>query len=328
MAFDTNNIATLAEIPALVATFAASQGWTVDSTNPSAPLLTRPGGGLPVLVQGFDGLPNGLGEINLSSPANAGARARTLNIRINGTAAAPVIPTPTRLFLFSGTEESSAFIAGVIEFGFNRYRMFYIGNMVRKGNYTGGEVIAGNAFQPETVSFRYPLTTDDHKYLFKGTQSFFTSPADTGWVHVIHPESDTLFKPFFSSLSVTVDPVQNIDVGSVFGGNFDNVNDTLLVYGEQHFAAANLINPVQLYEGVGTPRFLRPLGHPAGARSVNMTNLSPGQQITVGSINWRVYPEFRKSDLTSISQGPNATSYAADESSVFAGMAFPENLAT
>ena len=206
--------------------------------------------------------------------------------------------------------------------------MFYLGNMVRKGNYTGGEVIAANNFEPETTDFAFPLSIDEHKFLFKGTQSYLNENR-VGWVHVVHPDSATDFKPFRSTISsANTDEVDNIDIGSVIGGNYDNINDTLITHGEQHFAAANLIIPANLYEGVGDPRFLRPLGHPAGARLVNMTNLDLGQQILVGSVNWRVYPEFRRSETVSVSQGPNSDSYPADETSAFVGMAFPENLAT
>jgi len=326
--FVLSNIAALAEIPPLVASLATTEGWGVDNTDPTRPILTRPGGGLPISVFGQDNGGNGFGSLDLESSADPGNLARANNIRLNGTVTSPETPLPTRLFLFSGTEDGNAFIAGVIEFGFNRFRMFYIGNMVRKGNYTGGEVIAANNHEPETTDFSFPVTTSDNKFLFKGTQSYLNENR-VGWVHVVHPDSPTDFKPFRATISSSnSDEVDNIDIGSVIGGNFDNINDTLLTFGQQHFAAAVLINPVNLYEGFGSPRFLRPLGHPAGARSVNITNLEPTQQITVGAINWRVFPEFRKSPSTSVGQGPNSNSYPADETSVFAGMAFPENLNT
>ena len=332
MAFVIENIATLAEIPALVGSFATAAGWTVgaapDPMFPDARLLTRPEGGAPLLIQRLgEGLAPGVDEdfLVFGAPSITTNIALMNNIRFGGTELIPQVAAPTRLFLFSGVEEGHAFIAGAVEFGFNRYRHFYLGGLVIKGNYTGGEIVAANTFENSTSTFRWPRDTASHKMLFQATGDLdLRTREQSGFAHVVHPDSADPIKPISSPFTAFSPFELNAIEGSAVGGPLDRLNDTFLRDGQEHFAAATILTPQNMYEATSEPRRWRPLGHVAGTRMVNITNLEPGQQVTVGSIDWRVFPEFRKSNVSSIDIIDGG--FNADESSEFIGVAFAENL--
>lgn len=334
--FVIENVANFSEIPSLVASFASASGWSVATSSdpmnfPDAVVLNRPEGSRPLELR-REPQTSGLDRLTIGDPSTPGSpRAVLDNIRIGGDVNAPLAPSPTRIFLFSGTEEGHSFIAVIIEFGFNRYRAFYIGGTVIKGDYTGGEIVAANRFVNSGVNTDWPRATDNHRLLFQASAAdLFNDPNDAGFVRVVHPDQTEPFLPFQIDRSNFEDIDTLFAADRALGGPFDRVNDTFVRDGQEHFAAATLLTPHNLYQSTGSPIRLRPLGHVAGSRMVNMTNLEPGQQVTVGATNWRVFPEFRKSGLSSIDQTqPNVTgSFNADESSEFWGLAFPENLLT
>lgn len=324
MALSIVNITNIEDIAAEVATFATAEGWTVGGTAPAI-TLQRPEGGL---VMEFTSSST---RVTIGSAAATTRIAEMNNIVLEGGGGGMnTVPLPTRLFLFSGTEQGSSFIAGVVEFGFNRYRMFYVGGTVIKGNYTGGEVVSANYFRQTTTGNQYPLDTRDHKFMFRGSEQASTLIDNSGWVNVVHADSPVPIKPFFSAdISSAVSAIENFDEGSAYGGHADRVNGTLVDRGQVHFDAVTLLTPVNIYEGFGSPRRARPLGHIAGVRLVNMTNLQPGQTALIGMENWRVFPEFRFNPTTFQSvQGQFSDSFAADESSGYFGLAFAEDFAT
>ena len=332
--FVIENIANFSEIPALASTFAAANGWTVGAATdaamfPDARTFQRPEGG-PTFELRRESQTDGADRLAIfDTAAPTGNRAQIDNIRVGGAVNAPLIPSPTRLFLFTGTEEGHSYICAMIEFGFNRYRAFYLGGAVIKGDYTGGEIVAGNTHLNSGVTFEWPRETDEHRLLFQASGTVFGAD-EAGFVRVVHPDLANPVLPLASPRSSFQTPDVFIPENRVLCGPYDGVNDTFVRDGQEHFAAATLLTPHNLYQTTGAPIRLRPLGHVAGTRMVNMTNLEPGQQVTVGAVNWRVFPEFRKSDVTEINQGdPLATgSFNTDESSEFWGLAFPENLAT
>ena len=114
-------------------------------------------------------------------------------------------------------------------------------------------------------------------------------------------------------------------VNTLIGGAWDGVNDTLVEYGQVHFASATLLVPIQLYVTEGTPARIRPIGHAAGIRMVNMTNYNPTQQVLIGPDAWRVLPEFAKANSYLVQRG---TLYGANETSGNRGLAYPEDMET
>lgn len=324
MAFTTNNISSLADIPALVAAAAALAGWATSGAGTTF-VLTRPGGGAAITLSRVTG-PNLFDSLHITAGTLGGQKAVMNNIRMTGTAlATPTTPAPTRLFLFTGAESGAAFIAGAVEFGVNRFRHFYIGNMVKIGNYTGGEAVSAvyghNRENPASV-VNFAL---ESRGLFNAYENTLVADTDSGFVNAVHADNpNPVLKNF---LTVNNFDFPNLVVpGRVFGGTNDRVSGNIAMRGVSHFDAANYFAPAQLFATVGSPIRVRPLGHPAGLRMINMQNYDAGQQVLVGSVNWRVFPMIRKSTVVNMTEGAGSLGFLNDESSLTLGYAYPENI--
>ena len=145
MAYQESVVSSITEIPALIATFAAANGWTVSGAN-----YTRPGGGITFVLDATIS-----GAAHTLSWTQGTESARIISPRLNGTSETPVTSIPSKVHLFAATTPQP-FIAIVVEYGFNSYRHLYLGNMVKAGAYTGGEVIAGTQVPASNSIYAYP----------------------------------------------------------------------------------------------------------------------------------------------------------------------------
>lgn len=321
MAYSNTAITGFTDILPALTTVAAAAGWAVSGSGATRN-LTRPGGGAQLVVTYATGalLEERL-EVRCPS-LSATLFAQTTNIRINGTTSAPDVPAPSDLHLFTGVESGQAFIAGVIQFGFNRYRHFYIGNTVKRGAYAGGECFAGTQFLNSNSSGNYPANTSQAKFLFGASSNLTSTPLPVdghGAVHVDH--AGNAVKLFPNRLN----PIGAAGIGfvanRVFGGANERVNEAVSAYGEMPFDAATLITPMNLYITEGSPVRARAVGHPAGARLVSMKNLAPNATFIIAGNTWRAFPFFRKSASNVV---PFGTGWGADETSQYLGAAYPE----
>lgn len=306
MPYVESAISSMAEIPPLVASFASARGWAV-----SGNVLTMPGSDLALTFAAS-------GTFYSVTPSESGQTLVVDSPRtFTGGASAP-----TRLHLFGNTI-TEPWIAGVIEYGFNSYRHFYIGRLNRYGNYQGGEVVSGNEASYSTDNIRYPLRMENQPYLFGAlfetltvTRPNSSNANERGFCRVIHQDNPATFRRFFQSSSLSMD--NNISTLSVFGGHADNFIDGLVKYGQNNVAGSSLLVPVNLYVSIfgGTSNQFIPIGNVVGARLINMNAIEPNTEIEVGNEFWRCFPEYRKSTATSRSTRDSP------ETSYFLGVAY------
>ena len=312
MSFEVNAITALSEINDLVKTFASSElGWTVTGED-----IFIPGSTNPVNITNSSG-PT-FNNLNFEIPSLSATIFASLDTpRLNGTIGAPVLPSPTNLYLYGGTEESQPFLAGIVAFGFNRYRHFYIGSMIKYGSYTGGEIIQagyhGTGDDGDTNSLTFS------KYPFGAR----TSQASTlsGFVNVVHADAGDPVKVLRRGSDVgAFDGEPQGDIA--LGGYSDRVNSNYTDRAQQHFANASVLGPINLYATKsGLDRYF-PIGRPPGVRMVNMENIEPGVLVTISGTDWRVFPVFRRSFSTTFTA--IAGGYNAEETSYRRGLAYPE----
>ena len=312
MAWQQNTITSLGDIPPLVRIFATTVGFTVGGTT-SAPTLKHPSYSGGATFQ--------LSRVNVS-PYDELFWTQTDTSAITGTARlrSPVTDAgtapPTKVVMYAGLTPAPYFVI-VVEYGYNRYRHLYMGNLVPTASFTGGEVISGANFFQSNSGYDFPLGYRDtrHQYLFSAHQSYWAN-ADCGGARIVHGSNPHPWRRFRAA-SLSLNGFNSFDGNEIIGGFTDDVNDGYVARGRSSFAGTGVLTPINLYAVNGSQ--FAPIGYPAGVRMVNMTDFDPDTTITIGSDSWQVFPAFKKS--TSLSVGRGAT-WGADETSGMIGYAY------
>lgn len=319
MAYQESVVSSMGEIPELVATFAATAGWTVTGTAAS-PILTRPGGGLSFqLTDSVSGNDHILAWTQTGG-SQATTNARVISPKLNGTSGSPVVSIPSKVHLFGDTEPEP-FLVIVIEYGFNSYRHLYLGNMVKAGAYTGGEVISGAQPPASNSPFSYPMSYRFGQYLFKGQRDDVVPVANRGGVYCPHASNPTSWRRFYSAAWPFFN--QN-DSTYAIGGFLDDINDGYVARGRSPFAGVQILTPINLYASIPTTddTVFAPLGHPAGVRMINMADMEPGAEFVIGSQTWMCFPAWAKNGQT---VNRSAAGWGEAETSYHVGYAYPKD---
>lgn len=324
MSYQTNSITALADIPAIVGTFLAGLGWTVDSSNPNIPKFTHPSlGGAEQHQLRQNTVSNNRDLIleRVSTPTSVSwCFIRDPKLNVGGSL---VVQNPTTLHLF-GSMTPEPYFCIVVEYGFNSYRHLYFGYLERLGFTGGGEVKgAANPHQVSAVGARTYWQDRASQYLFRGRCGYATT-GTMGGARIPHANNPNEQR-FFNGNQGPLNSLDDFDADEIYGGFGDGINDGHVVYGRSPFAGINILVPMNLYCVLdpGANTSLIPVGRPPGVRMVNMTDLEPASQIVVGGNNWRVFPAFRKS-LNLFPPYVTGQNWPTEETSYLFGYAYPE----
>jgi hypothetical protein len=331
MAYQQTNIVAVTDIPDIVATFAQANGWVVNTATAGAPVFTHPSlaGALPMRLTATIGGTNNQNHDVIWEEANVSvstSKAVCRSPKLAGSSNNPTVPSPTNLHLFvSLTPEP--FIAGVIEYGFNLDRHFYFGYLCKAGVFDGGEVICGMA-GPGAIFTNSDISYTDEssfKFLFEARHdSNILADADSGGVHVDHPNNPNPWRVINATDAPS--PFGNFAGDEIIGGFGDGINDGYLARGNSSYAGSAILSPINMYmsKPITGDTLFTPVGSPAGVANVNMRDLEPGQQVTIGSDTWRVFPAAAK-DARTVMSGNVANGYYRDyETSFYVGHAYLE----
>lgn len=341
MAYQEYTITTLADIPSLVAGFAATLGWDVQAgTVLRHPNFNGAGpGGLAFKLTAQD-TPEMYGgplthkdlfwTCTTDATKSAGIRAPVL-----ATEAAPtigVVQSPTKLFLI-GLIEPEPYIAIVVEFGYNLYRHLYLGYMEKQGIYTGGAVISGcsGPFGAENTDVQ-AFANNRCTFLFRG-HNFSNDPSYCydekfyGGVEVNAAENAVPWRKFFNNKRQggSGNSIGIATGAEAFGGFGDGINDPYVAKGQNRIAGAVVLSPINLYISrmiTGNWR-LRGIGRPAGVRMVNIKEMEPQASFSIADDNF--YSFAARSKNNSIWQprpGNDGRRYRLWESTYFLGYAY------
>jgi hypothetical protein len=302
MAYQEISVSSVTEIPAAANAFMAANGISV-----------------PFTLSAAIGGTNNQDKDVIATHAN-GNRAFCRSPKLNGSQNNPFVPAPTKIHCFGGTSPVH-WCAVVIEFGYNLYRHLYLGHMEKLGDYTGGEVVAATNFPDAQSSQNFTIGYDDAQYLFNAAQNY-AAQAGSGGVMVTHADNPIAWRFFKAPKNIFLS-LANIPGDAVLGGYADSWNDILLARARTSYAGAQILVPVNLLvsRGGGSDGYFSPIGKPSGVRMVRMDGLDPGAQIDVGNKKWRVFPQIRKSESTSVSRG---TYWNSTETSWMVGLAYLE----
>lgn len=280
-----------------------------------------------------------------SDGSYARARSPKLNPSQGNTDAAVIIVKPTKLHLFGSlgggvSDPGKTFISGVIEYGFNLYRHFHIGYVEKITAFDGGEVISGSLCWWRTT----PITTgssytrnydqfDEMMYPFSANNG--SGYRNNGGVYINHPNNPNSWREFAimanfpSSSTLAAFNTMMAANGDkmVLGGFKDAINTGYVAAGKAPYSGVNVLGSVNLYIGkrVGGTQYLQAIGRVYGVRMVHMEDLNPGDQITVGTSVWRVFPVFAKSTARTMggTGGPSTDrTFPTNNTSHYVGMAY------
>jgi hypothetical protein len=345
MAYNVSSVSSMDDIPSLVASFAATLGWITTSPSSTEITVKHPQYSTArvfTVSSHADGAAHTARSwVTLACDApgsgTCGAYSPKLNrARVNNSASVE-LQEPTKLHLFgelvgSASDPGASFIAGVIEYGFNLYRHFYLGYVEKSTNFEGGEVITAGRNEYSGSSGTTGTTYYDQSWNYP----FAANLASGGGVYVDHVDNTYPWRKFTlgsTGGASNLDTFLQTNGGEiVLGGFSDSINDGYMVTGKSIFTGNHILTPVNLYigkrvvsGGINVQRF-QPIGYPAGVRLVHMEDLEPGQLITVGQQSWRVFPASGKVLSTSYYMSNNdfSSAYAFPHynTSYFVGYAY------
>lgn len=344
MTYQVSTITALNQIPAILKTFADSLGFTTTTVSGTQVTVKHPTY-TPAKIFTVQSLTSGSGatlreqiSVNTDAPGSTAAICESpkLNPTQVNSAGAVVVSTPTKVHLFGklaggASDSGETFIAGVVEYGYNLYRHFYLGYIEKITAFDNGELVTGSAYWPVGKNSNTSLycDADNSRFPFSANNGI-AGDAGNGGAYIVSVGNAVPWRMFSSGTWTnghTFDQhFATLGASLILGGYKDNINSGYMAAGKSPHAGAQLLAPVNLYIGklVSTTQYFQAVGRAAGARLVHMEDLEPGAAITIGSQTWRVFPVFAKSTTlsysTSISTAANA--FPTGNSSHFVGMAY------
>lgn len=354
MAYTVSSITSLNDIPALVKTFADGLGFTTTTVSTTSVTVKHPtytGALVFTVAVANTGSGATLRErlaitCNASGSTPAWCESPKLNKTQGNTTASVSIEQPSKLHLFGALGGGSAdsgktFIAGVVEYGYNLYRHFYLGYAEKITAYDGGEIVTGSAQWPVNIdgasaqSMAFDVsaasTTVCQSYPFSACNTSVETNISNGGMYINHAGNAQPWRKFYdgwvwgatldASLATTGDKI-------VMGGFRDCVNGGYMAAGKSAYSGAQILTPINLLIGkrVSGVQYFQAVGRPAGARLAHMEDLEPGAEISIGTAKWRVFPVFSKQandTLTKLSTVSAAnTGFPPSNTSQYVGMAY------
>jgi hypothetical protein len=202
----------------------------------------------------------------------------------------------TRYHFFSPTSGED-YIHVVLEFSPGIYRHMTFGELVKVGTWTGGEYCFGQIWDLDPVTISDDPTVNSHVMPFEGR--FSLNSGDPGTIHVEDlPGQDPsgVWGVVWSGTSAGNDrggnPRENI-VSGVRAGFLGYSFSPMPANPANGFVP---LIPIQVYhrQDAYSPERWRLLGYAPDMRVINLKHLAVGDEFTVGTDTWMVFPWCRK----------------------------------
>ena len=309
MAYETGTATGIEDLVDKLHTFAtglSTTPWTEDELNTSAKYSTLHRGNCYVSFRwdntnktdlaifqslGFDG-PDVTPE-NHTDDSGAGDITLPINAdrRVNFVSAGPF----TKYFFFAG-EGSTPYIHVVVEVDSGRYRHFGFGNLKKFGTWTGGEYAYGHVWNqgdPDNVL----LTT--HAIMMDGLTFTFTDGATVHMEGIADQTVDEKWGMCSRRNPCGTDRGGENRFGLRAGirAGFWGWAMSWIPYSTPNAYKPFIPIPLVYYDVGEAPDTWEWLGEWPDMAIVNMTGFTPGQEITVGTDTWTVFPWVRKQYL-------------------------------
>jgi len=300
-------VTTPASIDALftdLSSFATTNGWTQDSIDLGNNELELSRGNVFVQFQHDDdnisvhhslGFSGGAGPGTQTDDSGNGKVSTpfTSERRVDNIGAGPF----TNLFMHTDST-TGTYIHCILEYAPGLYRHFGFGTITKIGTWTGGEYAYGHHW---LASGQASITDDRHTILFDSIHDDTNNESATLHVEGLNdqPGASKWGINWSGSTATTgTDTAGNARV-AIVGTSRDGFLSNMAIW-----LRANVSNgfipmiPVQLFyrHTTPSPEQWRLLGTMKDIRMMNIFNLEPQEEFTVGSDTWKVYPMTRKAN--------------------------------
>jgi hypothetical protein len=308
MAYETGTATTQQDLLDKLQTFAAANGWTVDEWNTSGKELsmhrstvyvhfqwdsTATTGGIGI-YQSLGWIAAGTNPWQHTDDSGTGLASLTgpytSQRRVDRIGDGPF----TKYFFF----EDDTYIHVVLEYAPGLYRHFGMGILEKVGTWTGGEYAYGHIWYNSFGVQDYP---QDSRHSFSFDARNTNASTDNATLHVEglpgEPSASTKWGVMWQGTSPGNDRAAVARV-NLFGGLRDGPLTNALSW-----MPANPNNgyiplvPIPIYyrrDAGSSPEKWYLLGFAKATRLINIRNYNPGDEITVGSDTWTVFPWVRK----------------------------------
>lgn len=195
----------------------------------------------------------------------------------------------------TGAERGADYLYVVVEVTSGIYKHIGVGKLVSLGTLTTGMFAYASSWGYTASQIDLPLSTY-HSWPFDSGEASVRNGPGTQ----IRADSDGVTPRWY-------DGSNQFSFGARFGGGVRTLSSTLGqlrgtvypmgLYGASAITGRTLLMPAWLY-GERASNLSSPLGFPPGIRWVKLDYLTPGDVLTLGTDQWKVFPVIRKNGST------------------------------
>lgn len=293
MAYQLTNATNIEDLIDKIADFAVTAGWTErrNDLSGSSRTLTLQKSGDNIHIYNSDTTylrVNASVGYDDALAGNAQPNQAVSNVASNvGTGPFP------NVFLFSDNSPAE-YIHAVIEIASGIFRMVSFGELVKTGAYTGGTYFEASGFDA-TSSENNMASSEHHRMFDNGTG--FSNPFGGGGVRCDVDGETNYFAPF-RRLADFATPCAS----GGFWGELSTGADRGYRTREFYYKSINTvfgITPLApvLIRVERDDGYWSDIGEVPGLRFMNMSRFAPGDEFTIGSDTWKVFPWLRKGNV-------------------------------
>ena len=301
-----------------ICTFVGAHGWTVDRNNLVGANRTATIH-LPGVSDYIHFFNTNTSELNMRvSVGYAFADAPDLqpNVQPYDSRTNGLTGPYSKVYLFCNDDED-AFHVVISTSMADEYRHVCFGMLEKIGSYTGGTYADGSYRNP--TQFQGDITGGSQSHTpFYGAQSApFTSnnPPYAGALRAdVTADSRTNFFHYFGDGQVGYGGMARTGITTWTAKQNDSWLGYLAGGADRNlFSGRTILHPIHVFiDRTGSPTYMSPIGTVKNTRFCNLAKLAVGQEITIGSEVWKVFPLAKKSFLASASfAAPNYGSHTA-----------------
>lgn len=303
MAFTTGVAADQDALMTALSVFVAANGWTVDELDTTANQMSLSRGSVFVhfawddnsiaMYQSlaFDG-PSIPPHTHTDDSGNGDTTPATVNSerRVNDIGAGPYTAHH-----FFEDDATAPYVHVVLEYAPGLYRHFGFGTIDKSGDWTGGEYVYGHLWDQSASGIDAPNSLS-HSLGLDVRSSTDNVGATMHVEGLTAQDAAGKWGVFTSDSPIANDPAGNPRVrldGFVRTGFW--ITSLVWIPASPNDAFVPLV-PVQVWyrETTPSPDRLRFLGEQIDKKVMNMKFFTPGQVVTVGADDWRIFPWVRK----------------------------------